>query len=123
MTDMLSELSQALFSAKAEKKKLMDQVTELNEEIRDYEHRIWQCMEADDLLKFTTPQGTIYISPQVVPRVVDWDQFYAYIKETEAFHMLERRPSRAAFRELHEAHKAVPGVEAVEFDEVRTRRS
>jgi hypothetical protein len=80
-------------------------------------------MEADDLLKFTTPMGTIYISPQVAPKVVDWDKFYGYISKTEAFHMLERRPSRAAFRELHEAHKHVPGVEAVEYDEVRTRKS
>jgi hypothetical protein len=123
MTDTLNELSIALFNAKNEKQKLNDQIRSLNEEIRDYEHRIWQIMEADDLQLFKTSGGTIYISPQVVPRVVDWDKFYGYIKETEAFHMLERRPSRAAFRELHEAHKAVPGVEAVEFDEVRTRRS
>jgi hypothetical protein len=75
------------------------------------------------LLKFTTSEGTIYLSPQVVPKVVDWNAFYGYIERNQAFHMLERRPSRAAFRELHEAHKLVPGVEAVEFDEVRTRRS
>jgi hypothetical protein len=123
MTDTLSELSRALFKAKRYKGELNQKIKELNEAIRDYEHRIWQIMEADDLLKFTTPDGTVYISPQVVPKVVDWGAFYRYIKETEAFHMLERRPARAAFRELHEAHKAVPGVEAVEFDEVRTRRS
>jgi hypothetical protein len=123
MTDTLNELSLALFNAKAEKSKYNDKIKALNEEIRDYEHRIWQIMEADNLLKFTTPDGTIYISPQVVPKVVDWDAFYGYIRKTEAFHMLERRPSRAAFRELYEAKKPVPGVEAVEFDEVRTRRS
>ena len=123
MTATLSELSHALFNAKEEKKRLNGLIASLNEEIRDYESKIWQIMEADDLLKFSTPDGTVYISPQVVPKVVDWDKFYGYIKETEAYHMLERRPSRAAFRELHEAHKAIPGVEAVEFDEVRTRRS
>lgn len=123
MTATLSELSHALFECKEKKRQINKDLMDLNEQIRELEHRIWQCMESDDLLKFTTPDGTIYISPQIVPKVVDWGKFYEYIKETEAFHMLERRPSRAAFRELHEAHKAVPGVEAVEFDEVRTRRS
>ena len=123
MTDTLSELSLAIFSAKDEKSKLNERIKALNEEIRDYEHRIWQIMEADDLMKFTTSAGTIYRSPQVAPKVVDWDAFYRYISKTQGFHMLERRPSRAAFRELHEAHKSVPGVEAVEYDEVRTRKS
>jgi hypothetical protein len=125
MSDTLSELSTELFTAKAEKAEHNAQIKLLNEDIRDYEHRIWQIMETADppLLKFSTRDGTIYISPQVVPKVVDWDAFYGYIRKTEAFHMLERRPSRAAFRELHEAHKLVPGVEAVEYDEVRTRKS
>ena len=123
MSATLNELSSALFEAKQKKNELNKQITELNGEIRELQHRIWQVMEADDLLKFSTSQGTIYLSPQIVPKVVDWDQFYGYIKRHEAFHMLERRPSRGAFRELHEAHKVVPGVEAVEYDEVRTRKS
>jgi hypothetical protein len=123
MTATLSERSHALFEAKAKKKELNDQIIELNKKIRKLEMNIWEVMDDDDLLKFETPDGTVYISPQVVPKVVDWNAFYGYIKETEAFHMLERRPSRAAFRELHEAHKPVPGVEAVEFDQVRTRKS
>ena len=123
MTDTLNELSQALFGYKAEKKRLNDRITEMNKEIRDLEHRIWALMDEDELLKFTTNDGTIYLSPQIVPKVVDWDAFYGYINRNQAYHMLERRPSRAAFRELYEAHKPVPGVEAVEYDEVRTRRS
>ena len=123
MTDTLNELSQALFGYKAEKKRLNDRITEMNREIRDLELRIWTLMDEDELLKFTTNDGTIYLSPQIVPKVVDWDAFYGYIYKNQAYHMLERRPSRAAFRELYEAHKPVPGVEAVEYDEVRTRRN
>ena len=123
MTDTLNELSTELFAAKAEKAEHNAQIKLLNEDIRDYEMRIWKLMDEDKLLKFATDRGTIYLSPQIVPKVVDWDAFYEYIERNQAFHMLERRPSRAAFRELHEAHKPVPGVEAVEFDEVRTRRS
>ena len=123
MTDTLNELSQALFGYKAEKKLLNDRILEVNKEIRDLEHRIWKLMDEDELLKFATADGTIYLSPQIVPKVVDWEAFYGYIGKNQAWHMLERRPSRAAFRELYEAHKPVPGVEAVEYDEVRTRKS
>ena len=123
MNDTLNELSRELFAAKREKAHHNEQIKQLNEDIRDYEHRIWKLMDEDNLLKFATPEGTIYLSPQVSPKVVDWDAFYRYIEQNQAFHMLERRPSRAAFRELHEANKPVPGVEAVTYDEVRTRKS
>ena len=123
MHDTLNNLSLSLLNAKSQKKALNDQITDLNKEIRDLELRVWELMDEDNLLLFKTPKGTIYLSPQVMPKVVDWDKFYGYINETQAFHMLERRPSVTAFRELHEAHKLVPGVEAVEFDAVRTRKS
>lgn len=126
MTDTLNDLTASLFAAKNEKAKHNEAIKQLNEEIKDLERRLWMLMNEDEsnpMLKFTTPDGTVYISPQITPKVVDWNAFYGYIKQNEAFHMLQRRPSRAAFRELHEAHKIVPGVEAVEYDEVRTRKS
>jgi hypothetical protein len=123
MTATLNELSTQLFALKDEKAQLNGRITEINGLIRDLEHSIWKLMDEGELLKFTTNEGTIYLSPQIVPKVVDWDAFFGYIYRNQAFHMLERRPSRAAFRELYEAHKPVPGVEAVEYDEVRTRRS
>jgi len=123
MTAMLNNLSTKLFALKEEKGELNKRITELNGQIRELEMSIWKLMDEDELLKFTTHDGTIYLSPQIVPKVVDWDAFYGYINRNQAFHMLERRPSRAAFRELYEAHKPVPGVEAVEYDEVRTRRN
>ena len=126
MSATLNELSAALFKRKNEKAELNKRITELNGEIRELEMSIWENMNEDKdnpLMTFATSDGTIYLSPQIVPKVVDWNAFYGYIKKTDGFHMLERRPSRAAFRELYKAHKPVPGVEAVEYDEVRTRRN
>lgn len=126
MRDTLNELSIKLFAVKDEKALLNERLKVLNEQAREYEGQIWLLMTEDKnnpMLKFGTPQGTIYLSPQIRPKVVDWDAFYRYIEANQAFHMLEKRPSQAAFRELHEANKLVPGVEAVEYDEVRTRKS
>lgn len=49
--------------------------------------------------------------PDYVPTVKDWTKFYDYIKENDAFELLERRPGKAACRERWDDGKAIPGVE------------
>lgn len=49
--------------------------------------------------------------PDYVPHVKDWDKFYEYIKQNNAFELLERRPGKAACRERWDDGKQVPGVE------------
>lgn len=46
----------------------------------------------------------------IVPQVTDWDAFYAYIKRSNYFHLLERRPASAGCRELFETKGKIPGV-------------
>lgn len=47
---------------------------------------------------------------KVQPRVEDWDKFYAYVKKTNAFELLQKRVSNAAVEERWEHKKEVPGV-------------
>lgn len=49
--------------------------------------------------------------PDYVPSVTDWPKFYEFIKENDAFELLERRPGKAACRERWEDGQVVPGVE------------
>jgi hypothetical protein len=46
-----------------------------------------------------------------VPQVNDWDKFYAHIKKTGDFELLQRRLGEGAIKERWEAGKVVPGVE------------
>ena len=80
-------------------------------------------MQEQELFKIGDENGIVYIQRQVTPKVVNWDEFEAYIYENKALHMMERRPSRIAFRELHEQGEAIPGVDPNTFDEIRTRSS
>ena len=50
------------------------------------------------------------LTETVVPKIDDWDEFYSYIQENEAFHLLQRRPSTAACRETLEAGEQIAGV-------------
>lgn len=67
--------------------------------------------------------GTISINKNILPQVVDWDAFYAYIVDNDAFHMLQKRPAAAAFRELHESGEEVAGVDAYEQVSIGLRKS
>lgn len=45
-----------------------------------------------------------------VAQVTDWDAFYAYIYKNKFGHLLQRRVSDPAWRELMEQGKKVPGT-------------
>lgn len=47
-----------------------------------------------------------------VPQVKDWEKFYAHVKKTGQFELMQRRLSDTAIKERWEAGKSVPGVES-----------
>ena len=123
MSKDLGKLSSELYELKAKKTALNAEISVLNGSIKLVEISILDEMNHQKLLKMADEHHTIYIARQIVPKVVNWDKFYEYIRQTNYFHMLEKRPSRTAFRESFELGQAVPGIDPVTFDEVRTRKS
>ncbi len=62
-----------------------------------------------------TKLASASLSEEVVGNIKDWDSFTAYIKKSGHFHLLQRRISNPAFRELSALlvkKGGVPGVEA-----------
>lgn len=52
--------------------------------------------------------GTAFLSTVDYARVADWDATLEYIKQHEAFELLERRVSKTAVREIINRDKEVP---------------
>lgn len=123
MAKDLGAYTEKLFNAKNKKAELNEKIKSVNEDIRKLEMTILDEMQKQGLFKAGGRGGSVYIARQIVPKVVNWDQLYGYIKEHEYFHMLERRVSRKAFQEQYEDGQQVPGVEPVVFDELRTRKN
>lgn len=123
MEQDLGTLTAKLFDLKTQKAELNTKIQDLNGAIKDVEMFLLDEMHKLDLIKHSSKKGTVYLARQVVPKVLDWDLFYKYIQDTNYFHMLERRASRKAFQEQYELGQHVPGVDAVVFEEVRTRKS
>lgn len=123
MAKDVGALTEELFVLKERKTEINAELKELNGDIRKVEMELLEEMHKQGLYKAGGRRGGVYIARQVVPKVVNWDQFYDYIKEHDYLHMLERRVSRKAYQEQYEDGQDVPGVDPVVFDELRTRKS
>jgi len=60
--------------------------------------------------------GTVSIKKTTVAKVVDWDALFKFISRNKAWHLMQRRVSDPAYRELMERRrgKDVPGTESFE---------
>jgi len=119
----LGKLTERLFDLKERKANLNADLKDLNGDIREVEMELLDEMHKQGLYKAGGKRGGVYIARQVVPKVVNWDEFYDYVREHDYFHMLERRVSRKAYQEQYEDGQDVPGIDPVVFDELRTRKS
>jgi hypothetical protein len=103
---------------------MIDEMYELREEMQGYTSKAKKLKEQMDILEAaiinrldvdetTMSRGkaaSAILTETVVPKIDDWDEFYSYIQENEAFHLLQRRPSTAACRETLEAGEQIAGV-------------
>jgi len=103
----------ALYDLKQKKREASAVVDEIEEQIKLAELALIEVLDKEGMDKATGKKATVSISEAVVPQVdgpAGWDAFYAYIKKTGYFHLLERRPSVTGCRELFETKGKIPGV-------------
>lgn len=72
-----------------------------------------------------TDSGIIYRQEEITPTGSDWDMFYSWVKENDAFDALERRIKKAFIKGYMEDHGGgiPPGVSVYREYVVRVRRS
>jgi hypothetical protein len=70
----------------------------------------WLKEQADQqgVTSFKTPHGTAFLTTTDYANVADWDSTLNFIRENEAYDMLEKRISKIAVRSYIEQNKAVP---------------
>lgn len=72
---------------------------------------LMETMKTEGVDKSTGKLATASISDVASANVVDWDLFGAYVLKNKYIHLLQRRISLPAVRELFETKGKVPGVE------------
>jgi hypothetical protein len=105
MVDELHELRER-------KRALEAQVSEIETKYSEIEQQLLAKLEAENSDKGSGKKASVSVTSTIVATVTDWDALYAYIQKHKYWHLLQRRPSDPAFRELWEQGKKVPGAES-----------
>lgn len=101
----------ALFDLREKKRKLEAAIKDLDGQAEAIESRLLETMNSMATDKGAGSRATASVSSTTVANVEDWDLFHEYIRKNKFFHLLQRRVSDPAYRELLEAGKKVPGVQ------------
>ena len=85
-----------------------DQVKVLKEKMEQFEAWIKEQADAQGVTSFKTKHGTAFLTTTDFANVADWDAVLGFIRDNEAFDMLEKRIRKVAVRGYIDANKAVP---------------
>lgn len=110
MTAKLSTLVDSLGQLVHQKKTLEKQLKAIAEAITSAESDIMNAMDAEGIEQSVSNHMKVKINEATYPHVSDWDQFYEFIYTNRYFHLLEKRPTVVAYRELLSLGKQVDGV-------------
>lgn len=100
-----------IWTLRDKKRTLEAQIKDLDGQIADLESELLEQMDSQGVDKIGGVLATVSISTNTVANVEDWDSFLAYVYKNKYGHLLQRRVSDPAYRELLEAGKKVPGVQ------------
>lgn len=87
---------------------IKDQVSTIKAKMEKLEAYLKTQMDAQGLTSFKSDYGTAFLTTTDYANVADWDAVLNFIRENEAYDMLEKRVSKIAVRGYIEQSKAVP---------------
>lgn len=107
-----------LWALREEKKELEAKAAALSKQMEPLEEQLFEKMDAEGVDKATGRKASVSFTFNVSANVgvegdteAGWKLLYAYIKKTGYWHLLQRRVTDTAYRELLESGKKVPGVQ------------
>jgi len=85
-----------------------ERVADLKAKMEKLEAYLKAQMDAQGLTSFKSDYGTAFLTTTDYANVADWDAVISFIRDNEAYDMLEKRVSKIAVRGYIEQFKAVP---------------
>jgi hypothetical protein len=125
----INKLTKAYINIREAKHALKKQFDEadgdLKKKLERIEAEMLRFLQTSNTDSVKTDAGTFYRQEEITPTGSDWDLFYHWIAENEAFDALERRVKKTFVKEYMEAHDGSipPGLSVYREFVVRVRRS
>ena len=107
----LGELIDLAFELREQKRVKEAETKEISAELTTVEGKIFARLEDIGVTTAKATLASATITEQVVPVVSDFEQVLKWIKENDAFYMLQRRISSPAYKEILDMGGEIPGVE------------
>lgn len=117
LAETLGGMVDQLYLLTEEKRVLDSALADLDRKRKFVEQAVMNKLDEQKLERGGGALANVSITTSIVPDVVNWDDFYAFISRKKYWHLLERRPSSAGCRELFETKGKIPGV--VPYNKVR----
>ena len=112
MTVKISKIIDTYLSLRADKEaveaKAKEKVSKIKEQMAKLEAYIKQRADEQGVDSFKTKVGTAFLTTVDFAQVADWDATLEFIKDNEAYDLLEKRVSKRAVRGYIEEQKEVP---------------
>lgn len=109
-----AQMIDRLWKLREDKRELAAKLKPITEEFDKLEKALTEALIARGSIGDKTKKCSASLSEEIVGNIKDWDSLTAFIKKSGHFHLLQRRISNPAYRELNAllAKKGgVPGVE------------
>lgn len=106
----LADLANRRDALRDRKRELEAEVKVIDKELAANELAIIERLDEMGVSRFAVGKLSFSISENTVGNVEDWDQVHAYIRDNNAFHLVQRRLANAAYKELLDMGDSLPGV-------------
>lgn len=106
----LADLANDRDNLRERKRELEAEVKVIDQALAANELEIIERLDEMGVSRFAVGKLSFSISENTVGNVEDWDQVYAYIRDNNAFHLVQRRLANAAYKELLDMGDSLPGV-------------
>ena len=97
----IDTLVQTLWELREQKRELAIQEKALNLAYESIKQELMGLLETQGVSGAKTSVARVNFTESQVVQVQDWDAFYSYIKENDAFYLLQKRPASTACKELN----------------------
>jgi hypothetical protein len=118
----LGELIDHMLAIRDARKDLDKQSADLKQEYDELEQMLLTRLDEEDTTQGRSKTATATVSQMLIPTIEDWEKFEEYVKDNDAFYMLQRRVAAAAFRELNAQGVVIPGIKPMIQKSISLRR-
>lgn len=118
----LGSMIDEMYRLREDKRKLDNASSDIKKSMDVLDEKIQGALEAQGTTMSRGYEASASITEQDIFVIEDMDEYGRHIIENDALHLLERRPSMGACRELDQAGESIPGLKKITRKKISLRK-